>query len=140
MSDERVGIVVKGKLFDADVSRRIKNALNEGIERMAFVTENRVKAQLYKPGNFPESRHGVDRGDLRRSISGELIGDLSAQIDAGEVRLGANLNYASWIEGTSARNAASGFKGYKMFENARKQLEAEDKGKYFDSKIRKSIE
>ena len=99
---------------------------------MALVAEDRVKGQLWKG-------HGVVTGHLRRSVSGELVKDLVAQTDAGAVRQGANVIYASWIEGTSRRNRTTKFKGYRMFQNARKQLDAEPKDKYFAEPIRKAI-
>ena len=139
MSSVGMTIEIKGKLFDIGADKRLRDAMNQGILRMAFVTEGRVKGQLYKPGNFPESRHGMDQGHLRRSVEGELVRDLKAQVDAGSLRQGANVVYASWIEGTSARNKTTSFKGYQMFQNAFKKLEAEEKDKYFAKPIRKAL-
>ena len=132
MSSVGMTIEIKGKLFDIGADKRLRDALNEGILRIALVTEGRVKRQLYKG-------HGVVTGHLRRSIAGELIKDLTAQVDAGSVRQGANVVYASWIEGTSTRNKTTSFKGYQMFQNAAKKFEAEEKDKYFAEPIRKAL-
>ena len=139
MSSVGMTIEIKGKLFDIGADKRLRDAMNQGILRMAFVTEGRVKGQLYKPGNFPQSRHGMDQGHLRRSVEGELVKDLKAQVDAGSLRQGANVVYASWIEGTSARNKTTSFEGYHMFRNAFKKMEAEEKDKYFAKPIRKAL-
>ena len=132
MSSVGMTIEIKGKLFDIGADKRLRDALNEGILRIALVTEGRVNRQLYKG-------HGVVTGHLRRSIAGELIKDLTAQVDAGAVRQGANVVYASWIEGKSTRNKTTSFKGYQMFQNAAKKFEAEEKDKYFAEPIRKAL-
>jgi len=132
MSSVGIRVELKGKLFDISADKRLLDAMNQGITRMALVTEQRVKQPMVKG-------RGVVTGHLRRSVSGELVGDLKAQIDAGSARQGANVVYASWVEGVSSRNASSTFKGYRMFQNAFKRLEAEDKDKYFAAPINKAI-
>ena len=133
MSSVGMTVEMKGKLFDISADKRLRDALNQGITRMALVTEQRVKKPMVK-GN------GVLTGHLRRSVSGELVGDLKAQVDAGSARQGANVVYASWVEGTSTRNRPKpGFPGYHMFRDAFKRLEAEEKDKYFASPINKAI-
>lgn len=133
MSSVGMEIEMKGKLFDISADKRLRDALNQGITRMALVTEQRVKEPMVKG-------HGVLTGHLRRSVSGELVGDLKAQVDAGSARQGANVVYASWVEGTSTRNRPKpGFPGYHMFRDAFKRLEAEEKDKYFAAPINKAI-
>ena len=132
MSSVGMTVELKGKLFDISADKRLLDAMNQGITRMALVTEQRVKQPMVK-GN------GVLTGHLRRSVSGELVGDLKAQVDAGSARQGANVVYASWVEGTSTRNSRAGFEGYHMFRNAFKRLEAEEKDKYFAAPIKKAI-
>ena len=132
MSDLGFEIEVKGKLFDISAPKRLRDAMNQGLTRMALVSEARIKGQLYKG-------RGVVTGHLRRSISGELVRDLVAQTDAGLIRQGANVVYASWIEGTSSRNNTTNFKGYRMFQNARKELENEEKDKYFAKPIEDAL-
>ena len=133
MSSVGMTVELKGKLFDISADKRLLDAMNQGITRMALVTEQRVKQPMVK-GN------GVLTGHLRRSVSGELVGDLKAQVDAGSARQGANVVYASWVEGTSTRNRPRpGFPGYHMFRDAFKRLEAEEKDKYFAAPIKKAI-
>lgn len=134
MSSVGMKIIMKGKLFDISAPKKLRNALNDGIERMALVTEGRVKKPMRKGG------HGVVTGHLRRSVSGELVGNLKAQVDAGSARQGANVVYASWVEGTSTRNRPRpGFPGHHMFRNALVKLKSEDKDKYFAKPIDKAI-
>jgi hypothetical protein len=128
-------VELKGKLFSPTVDKQLVKALNKGITRMALVSEERVKSQLWKG-------HGVVTGHLRRSISGELVRDLVAQTDAGAVRQGANVVYATWIEGTSKRNKTTSFKGYRMFDKARRKLKGElvaNTDKYFVQHIKKAL-
>ena len=128
-------VELKGKLFSPTVDKELVKALNKGITRMALVSEERVKSQLWKG-------HGVVTGHLRRSVSGELVRDLVAQTDAGAVRQGANVVYATWIEGTSKRNKTTRFKGYRMFDKARKKLQGElvaNADKYFAKHIMKAL-
>lgn len=133
MSSVGMTVELKGKLFDISADKRLLDAMNQGITRMALVTEQRVKKPMVK-GN------GVLTGHLRRSVSGELVGDLKAQVDAGSARQGANVVYASWVEGTSTRNRPKpGFPGYHMFRDAFKRLEAEEKDKYFAAPINKAL-
>ena len=132
MSELGFEIEIKGKLFELGAEKRLRIALNQGITRMALFAEERTKFQLRKG-------HGVLTGHLRRSISGELVKDLVAQVDAGAVRQGANVIYASWVEGTSTRNRPGGFEGYHMFRNARVLVDREEKDKFFAEPIRKAI-
>ena len=133
MSSVGMTVEMKGKLFDISADKRLLDAMNQGITRMALVTEQRVKEPMVKG-------HGVLTGHLRRSVSGELVGDLKAQVDAGSARQGANVVYASWVEGTSTRNRPRpGFPGYHMFRDAFKRLEAEEKDKYFAEPIKKAL-
>ena len=83
-------VELKGKLFSPTVDKELVKALNKGITRMALVSEERVKSQLWKG-------HGVVTGHLRRSVSGELVRDLVAQTDAGAVRQGANVLFSGRI-------------------------------------------
>ena len=134
MSSVGMEIEMKGKLFDISADKNLRNSFNQAIKRMALVTEGRVKKPMQKGG------HGVITGHLRRSVEGELVSDLRAQVDAGSLRAGANVVYASWVEGTSRRNRPRpGFPGHFMFRDAFKRLESEDKDKYFAKPIDKAI-
>ncbi len=120
---------LSGKIFK---NPRMKDAINQGVENMALITENRVKAQLYLG-------HGLVTGFLRRSVSGMRIGNLRAQVDSGAFNQGANVIYTDWVEGVSSRNANSTFRGYHMFEKAKKELERENKDKYFKKPIKDTL-
>ena len=93
-----------------------------------------MKDQLYEG-------HGFVIGDLKRHIGADLVDDLVAQVDAGRDRYGANLVYAAWIEGIDKRNASSRFKGYHMFENARKRIDGNQamQDKYVERAIERAF-
>ena len=112
-----VELGTKGKFFEPMVPMKVKKAISEGILEMATI-EGQVDIQSQL---FPS--HGYITGNLHRHISTALISPLVAQVDAGKNRYGSNLIYASWVEGTSPRNARSRFKGYGMFKKTRKKLE-----------------
>ena len=114
-----VGFEIKqtGPLFDKDMPKNLIEAVNSGLLEMALIEgSNNVKDQLYEG-------HGFVTGNLKNHIGADLVDDLVAQVDAGRNRYGANLVYAAWIEGVGKRNPRSRFKGYKMFENARKRID-----------------
>ena len=114
-----VGFEIKqtGPLFDKDMPKNLIEAVNSGLLEMALIEgSNYVKDQLYEG-------HGFITGNLKNHIGADLVDDLVAQVDAGRNRYGANLVYAAWIEGIGKRNSGSRFKGYKMFENARKRMD-----------------
>jgi len=113
-------IKLNGPLFDAprQLSLGLQEAVDRGLLDLAqFEGANKVKEQLY-PG------HGRVTGNLRNHI-GAKMRDHVAQFDAGETLAadGRNLVYASWVEGISARNESSSFKGYGMFQKAYDHLE-----------------
>ena len=82
--------------------------------------------------------HGFITGNLKNHIGADLVDDLVAQVDAGRNRYGGNLVYAAWIEGIGKRNPRSRFKGYHMFENARKRIEGNQS--MFDKYVGRAIE
>ena len=133
MSKTGFRIIATGKLFNLNSEKKLKSSFEIAITKMAQVTEQRTKKQLYKT-------HGVVTGHLRRSISGEYLGGLKAQVDAGLARQGANVVYASWVEGVSSRNKRTRFKGYQMFENSKNQLAKENLDKYFAKPIKEAID
>ena len=129
-----VGFTFKqtGPLFDKDMPKNLVEAVNSGVLEMALIEgSNYVKDQLYKD-------HGFITGELKRHIGADLVDDLVAQVDAGKNRYGANLVYAAWIEGIGKRNPRSRFKGYHMFENARKRIEGNQS--MFDKYVGRAIE
>ena len=114
-----VGFEIKqtGPLFDKDMPENLVKAVNSGLLELALIEgSNNVKDQLYEG-------HGFVTGNLKNHIGADLVDDLVAQVDAGRNRYGANLEYAAWIEGIGKRNPRSRFKGYHMFENARKRID-----------------
>jgi len=104
----------KGPLFE-DPGDNLTRAANRALTDIAVMGANKVKEQLY-PG------HGRITANLRNHVGGSLVKSLHAQIDAGEIRYGANLVYASWVEGTSSRNKITRFGGYHMFQNVKDWL------------------
>ena len=129
-----VGFEIKqtGPLFDKDMPKNLVEAVNSGLLEMALIEgSNYVKDQLYEG-------HGFITGELKRHIGADIVDDLVAQVDAGRNRYGANLVYAAWIEGIGKRNPRSRFKGYKMFENARKRIDGNQS--MFDKYIGRAIE
>ena len=133
-----VGFTFKqtGPLFDKDMPKNLIEAVNSGVLEMALIEgSNYVKDQLYKD-------HGFITGELKRHIGADLVDDLVAQVDAGKNRYGANLVYAAWIEGIGKRNSGSRFKGYHMFENARKRMDGNQamRDKYIGRAIERAFE
>jgi len=112
-----VNLKESGPLFADNMPKNLVEAVNSGILELALIEgSNYVKDQLYEG-------HGFITGELKRHVGADLVADLVAQVDAGKNRYGANLVYASWIEGISSRNQRSRFKGYHMFENARRRMD-----------------
>ena len=129
-----VGFEIKqtGPLFDKDMPKNLIEAVNSGLLEMALIEgSNYVKDQLYKD-------HGFVTGNLKNHIGADLVDDLVAQVDAGKNRYGANLVYAAWIEGVGKRNPRSRFKGYHMFENARKRIDGNQQ--MLDKYVARAIE
>ena len=129
-----VGFTYKqtGPLFDKDMPKNLIEAVNSGILELATIEgSNEVKDQLYEG-------HGFITGNLKNHIGADLVDDLVAQVDAGRNRYGGNLVYAAWIEGVGKRNPRSRFKGYHMFENARKRIEGNQS--MFDKYVGRAIE
>ena len=121
-----------GPMFDKDMPKNLVEAVNSGLLEMALIEgSNYVKDQLYKD-------HGFITGELKRHIGADLVDDLVAQVDAGRNRYGANLVYAAWIEGVGKRNPRSRFKGYHMFENARKRIDGNQQ--MLDKYVARAIE
>ena len=129
-----VGFTFKqtGPLFDKDMPKNLIEAVNSGILELATIEgSNEVKDQLYEG-------HGFITGNLKNHIGADLVSDLVAQVDAGRNRYGANLVYSAWIEGIGKRNPRSRFKGYHMFENARKRIFGNQS--MFDKYVGRAIE
>ena len=139
MAQPTTSIKLNGPLFDAprQISLGLQEAVDRGLLDIAqFEGANKVKEQLY-PG------HGRVTGNLRNHIGAKMT-DHIAQFDAGETLAadGRNLVYASWVEGISARNESSSFKGYKMFQNAYDHIDNNPKlyEKYIGDAIIEALE
>ena len=139
MAQPTTSIKLNGPLFDAprQISLGLQEAVDRGLLDIAqFEGANKVKEQLY-PG------HGRVTGNLRNHIGAKMT-DHVAQFDAGETLAadGRNLVYASWVEGISARNQSSSFKGYKMFQNAYDHIDNNPKlyEKYIGDAIIEALE
>ena len=117
MSEAKVKL--EGNFFDP-TNKKFAEALNESLLDIAVLGSRWVKDQLFKG-------HGVKTGYLKSSIGGGLVKNFHAQIDAGELNKGKNVNYASWVEGVSPENKTSNFKGYRMFHNVMTKLKGQPK-------------
>jgi len=139
MAIPTTSVKLNGPLFDAprQLSMGIQEAVDRGLLDLAqFEGANRVKEQLY-PG------HGRVTGNLRNHIGAKMTNHV-AQFDAGETLAadGRNLVYASWVEGISARNQSSSFKGYGMFKKAYDHIDNNPKlyEKYIGDAIIEALE
>ena len=150
-------IKLNGPLFDAprQFSLGLQEAVDRGLLDIAqFEGANVVKEQLWGPpasqykkvARDPSRRgelHGAKTRVLRNHIGAKMT-DHVAQFDAGETLAagGRNLVYASWVEGISARNQSSSFKGYKMFKNAYDHIDNNPKlyEKYIGDAIIEALE
>ena len=133
-----VNIRVHGALFKPAAPQEIIEATNTGLlDLVQFEGANKTGEQL-TPG------HGRVTGQLQRAIfaGASLVADLVAQYDAGQVKRGANLVYATWIEGISSRNQTTSFNGYGMFQKTRENIEGNTAlfDKYIGESIRKAYE
>ena len=123
---------VNGPIFDSitKVSDRMIRVVNRGLLEMITIEgSNVVKKQLWGPpaaayrDSPRSSKHGARTRNLRNHVGANIVKDLVGQVDAGQHRYGRNLVYSNWVEGISPRNAATTFKGYHMFKNAREHLD-----------------
>jgi hypothetical protein len=108
------------------LSLKIANAICTNI---ALWGEADVKKQLYKPANYPDSKHGWKTGNLKRSIRGHLVKNFHGEIDP------QNVYYAIYVEKGNGR----GFKGYHMFANTRKRIKKMNWRKMVDKVIKKEL-
>lgn len=108
-----IDVTQKGRIFDSAATQaaaaRMVIAINdalaeEGVRRIRA----RLKNVLQNPTGFYESNIMVDRREIYRGIT-----------DQGVV-------YGGWLEGVTAANSATRFKGYKTFRLVQQSIE-EDK-------------
>ena len=120
MAESLLGVEVKieGIIIDPTLDSKIEQAIAAGVLEIATIEgQANVQSQLY-------GGHGKVTGNLYAHIGAALVGPMTAQFDAGHNRYGRNLIYSYWVEGVSTLNARSRFKGYRMFRNARKNIES----------------
>jgi hypothetical protein len=152
MAQPTTSIKLNGPLFDTprQFSLGLQEAVDRGLLDIAqFEGANVVKEQLWGPpasqyDTAPRSaKHGAKTRVLRNHIGAKMT-DHVAQFDAGETLAadGRNLVYASWVEGISARNQSSSFKGYGMFKNAYEHIDNNPKlyEKYIGDAIIEALE
>lgn len=68
---------------------------------------------------FPMNKSGRSRGGFAANINPVLKG-ASAVIRGPQIE---GVTWAPWLEGTSSRNASTGFKGYRLFRKTRLKMQ-----------------
>ena len=130
--DWAINVQVTGPLFKASAPEEIIQATNTGLLDLALLEGVKTVRDDLEPN------HGRVTGTLERAVGASMVADLVAQFDAGKSQTGANLVYASWVEGISDRNYPnSSFEGFGMFKKAKKHIET-TKG-LFDKYIGEAI-
>jgi hypothetical protein len=111
-----VHVVTSGPFFTGATQRQIEHALHDTLQDVTERGEAITKRQLFGSGAKGGMKHGFVTGTLRRSIAGEVINSRHTLVKT-------DVEYGSWIEGTSSRNApTTRFKGYHMFRKATQAL------------------
>lgn len=90
----------------------VRELLEEGETRVTGV----LTAEIYSHGGAHPERYKVT-GHYRRSVNGRMLGSLHGEIHD------SNVVYGPWLEGVSARNQSTRFKGYAAFRRSRQQVE-----------------
>ena len=109
MAGPGVTILTSGPLFTKG-SGPVREAGKKIVADLVARGESEVKRQLF-PG------HGLDTGNYRRNINGQIVRDLNGLVHDN------NVVYGPWLEGVSSRNDRTRFKGYRMFRNARQTVQ-----------------
>ena len=120
--DMKIQTTVKGALF-TKAKRLTNNFAAIATLTLMEMGEERLSKTLRPQGNkqlTAENMKGVflthreagkrnaSKGHYRRSISGQIIGQIARISDSGVI-------YGPWLEGISSRNSAAGFRGYFQF-------------------------
>ena len=121
MAGPGVTITVKGPLLEKG-SRALPDGVRAAIQDLVEIGEQHL-AQMARPDpggvflSVAEAGPGkASTGNFRRNIHGRIISATTGVIDAG------NVAYGPWLEGVSARNQRSRFKGYRMFRQTKDWL------------------
>ena len=102
----KVKIVLKGPLFDGGASSAAKDFTDSLAHEVAEIGRDWIKLDTQRM-----TKSGSDTGQAEAGV--EMSGGNGAYTILGGIREG---KYAwPWLEGTSKRNASTGFKGYKSF-------------------------
>lgn len=122
-------LTVEGQLLLGVPKELAVKVANDIATNVALWGEADVKKQLYKPANFPDTRHGYDTGNLKQSIRGHLVRNFHAEIDP------QNVAYAVFVE-----KGHRTFSGYHMFANTRKRIKKMNWRKMVDKVIKRRLE
>ena len=97
------------KWIDGDYRQLIRQNLLAAMREIALTVEGKAKDELYRPPDFPQSRHGVETGTLRRDIRTE-----GPEADGRVVKaqVGAWAHYALPVH-----QGHHGFEGYHYITN-----------------------
>ena len=109
-------VEMKGPLFKGNVPQKLRKTVTNAIEEAVQVGESYLvealrpqPAGFYKPAI--EAGRNASTGNYRRNLS-TRVQNLKGIISDGGVI------YGPWLEGISARNRATPFKGYAAFRKA----------------------
>ena len=117
-ADWGINVQLTGPLFKVTAPAEIIKATNTGLLDLALLEGVKTVRDDLQP------KHGRVTGTLERAVGASMVADLVAQFDAGKSQKGANLVYASWVEGISTRNfPTTSFEGFGMFKKAKKHIE-----------------
>lgn len=116
-----VNVTLSGPLPEGTMPALIEQALRESVQKLVEMGEQRLD-QMASPrpqGVFlsaAEAGRRVSTGRFRQGIHSIHVGPLEAMIGDG------GIVYGPWLEGTSARNQTTRFKGYGMFRKTAQRL------------------
>lgn len=117
--ENRISVSYHGRLW-ALPGNALYEAMADVARDLVAEGENRVVENLtesiYSHGGAHPDRYRVT-GHYRRSVNGRMLGSLHGEIHDSKVV------YGPWLEGVSARNQTTRFKGYAAFRRARQELE-----------------
>ena len=99
---------LSGPMFARGVVGKASKRVMSGLGKVGMKL---VVDQMFKPSDFPRSRHGFDSGALRRSVNYKVSG-FEVTIASGARDGSSSMHYADKIE-----------RRYHMYEKAKKELE-----------------
>jgi hypothetical protein len=107
-------VIVTGPVFDGEASLAVHRFLEEAKDEIAQIGQTWIKTEA-------EGFDRSGRGGTGRAAAGvEVRSEGAIRIIRGGIREG---EYAwPWLEGTSRRNADTGFRGYHTFRRTRLRM------------------